>query len=293
MAIPQCAAGGVRHRRAGFQHRRHRAEGRRRRLSGQGRAGRVHPAAAGRGRRRAAAGADSKGPRRRRGRGPCLARPLCRARRRARGAVARGQPPRRQLAADHRLAVASAGQFEHPGRRQGGADQCHGPGRRGGAGAPPALHLARPEERAAEPVSRCPAGGSQALRRGQPDVAADLEGRAGRDRSRPRGRDRHHRQRTGDERRQIRLPRRRGPDPRRPCMRRATISCCRSPTTASASTSRSDPRSTGMGQRIVSAMASKLEASVERDPGHAGTRIVLRFRRVNKPAAKPDCAAAS
>ena len=55
---------------------------------------------------------------------------------------------------------------------------------------------------------------------------------------------------------------------------------------------KTDPRSTGMGQRIVSAMASKLEASVERDPAHSGTRIVLRFRRVNKSAAKPGCAAA-
>ena len=44
---------------------------------------------------------------------------------------------------------------------------------------------------------------------------------------------------------------------------------------------KADPRSTGMGQRIVSAMASKLEANVERDPAHSGTRIVLRFRRVN------------
>jgi two-component sensor histidine kinase len=52
-----------------------------------------------------------------------------------------------------------------------------------------------------------------------------------------------------------------------------------------------DPRSTGMGQRIVSAMASKLGASVERDPSHPGTRIVLRFLR--KPAVKPTCAAAS
>ena len=43
------------------------------------------------------------------------------------------------------------------------------------------------------------------------------------------------------------------------------------------SNGKSDPRSTGMGQRIVSAMATKLEASVERDPNHAGTRIVLRF----------------
>jgi two-component sensor histidine kinase len=56
---------------------------------------------------------------------------------------------------------------------------------------------------------------------------------------------------------------------------------------------RADPRSTGMGQRIVAAMAAKLEASVNRDPAHAGTRIVLRFPRVSKPAAKPGCAAAS
>ena len=56
---------------------------------------------------------------------------------------------------------------------------------------------------------------------------------------------------------------------------------------------KTDPRSTGMGQRIVAAMASKLEASVERDPNHAGTRIVLRFRRANAPAAKPASAAKS
>ena len=56
---------------------------------------------------------------------------------------------------------------------------------------------------------------------------------------------------------------------------------------------KTDPRSTGMGQRIVTAMASKLEANVERDPAHAGTRIVLRFRRINAPAAKPASAAAS
>ncbi len=55
---------------------------------------------------------------------------------------------------------------------------------------------------------------------------------------------------------------------------------------------KSDPRSTGMGQRIVSAMAAKLDASVERDPGHAGTRIVLRFRRVPVVPAKPNAAAA-
>jgi two-component sensor histidine kinase len=50
---------------------------------------------------------------------------------------------------------------------------------------------------------------------------------------------------------------------------------------------KSDPRSTGMGQRIVSAMASKLEATVERDPNHAGTRIVVRFRRI-KTVPKPS-----
>jgi len=54
-----------------------------------------------------------------------------------------------------------------------------------------------------------------------------------------------------------------------------------------------DPRSTGMGQRIVSAMASKLEASVERDPGHAGTKTVLRFPRIKASPAKSASAAAS
>jgi two-component sensor histidine kinase len=56
---------------------------------------------------------------------------------------------------------------------------------------------------------------------------------------------------------------------------------------------KSDPRSTGMGQRIVSAMASKLNASVERDKAHTGTRIVLRFSRVGVPAERPGFQAAS
>jgi two-component sensor histidine kinase len=56
---------------------------------------------------------------------------------------------------------------------------------------------------------------------------------------------------------------------------------------------RVDPRSTGMGQRIVSAMASKLEADVERDPDHRGTRIALRFRRSGAAAPKSANAAAS
>ncbi len=55
---------------------------------------------------------------------------------------------------------------------------------------------------------------------------------------------------------------------------------------------KADPRSTGMGQRIVSAMASKLEATVERDVAHSGTRIVLQFRRVNAPTPQATTAAA-
>ncbi|OYU90841.1 MAG: two-component system sensor histidine kinase/response regulator [Bradyrhizobiaceae bacterium PARB1] len=49
---------------------------------------------------------------------------------------------------------------------------------------------------------------------------------------------------------------------------------------------KADPRSTGMGQRIVSAMANKLDATVERDPNHTGTRITLRFSAVTKTAPK-------
>ena len=56
---------------------------------------------------------------------------------------------------------------------------------------------------------------------------------------------------------------------------------------------KSDPRSTGMGQRIVTAMASKLEATVERDPNPAGTRIVVTFRRIKTPPQKPAATAAA
>ena len=55
---------------------------------------------------------------------------------------------------------------------------------------------------------------------------------------------------------------------------------------------KADPRSTGMGQRLVGAMAAQLEASVERDPAHSGTRVVVRFARVSPVAAKPANAAA-
>ncbi|MCA6121576.1 response regulator [Bradyrhizobium sp. WSM 1704] len=55
---------------------------------------------------------------------------------------------------------------------------------------------------------------------------------------------------------------------------------------------KADPRGTGMGQRIVNAMAAKLDASVERDPAHNGTRIVVRFARVSPSLAKPTGVAA-
>jgi two-component sensor histidine kinase len=56
---------------------------------------------------------------------------------------------------------------------------------------------------------------------------------------------------------------------------------------------KSDPRSTGMGQRIVTAMAAKLAASVERDPAHSGTRIVLRFPLAGQTKAKVSAETAS
>jgi len=54
---------------------------------------------------------------------------------------------------------------------------------------------------------------------------------------------------------------------------------------------KTDPRGTGMGQRIVAAMAAKLDASVERDPAHKGTRFVVRFSRLSPAMAKPTSAA--
>jgi len=46
-----------------------------------------------------------------------------------------------------------------------------------------------------------------------------------------------------------------------------------------------NPQSTGMGQRIVSAMAQKLETKAERDPSHSGTRIVLKIKTTPAPEA--------
>jgi two-component sensor histidine kinase/CheY-like chemotaxis protein len=56
---------------------------------------------------------------------------------------------------------------------------------------------------------------------------------------------------------------------------------------------KTDPRSTGMGQRIVTAMAAKLAASVERDPAHSGTRIVLRFPLASQTKTKASVETAS
>jgi two-component sensor histidine kinase len=37
------------------------------------------------------------------------------------------------------------------------------------------------------------------------------------------------------------------------------------------------PESTGLGQRIVTAMAQKLDAELIMDPAHKGVRVVLTF----------------
>ena len=55
---------------------------------------------------------------------------------------------------------------------------------------------------------------------------------------------------------------------------------------------KADPRSTGMGQRIVSAMAAKLEASVERDPGPRRHPHRAAVCRISPVAAKSTNAAA-
>ncbi|VIO79046.1 Transcriptional regulatory protein AfsQ1 [Bradyrhizobium ivorense] len=55
---------------------------------------------------------------------------------------------------------------------------------------------------------------------------------------------------------------------------------------------KADPRGTGMGQRIVTAMAAKLDAGVERDPARKGTRFVVRFARVSPAVAKATSVAA-
>lgn len=55
---------------------------------------------------------------------------------------------------------------------------------------------------------------------------------------------------------------------------------------------KADPRSTGLGQRIVSAMATKLEANVDRDPDHSGTRILVRFARISSAVANAASAVA-
>ena len=54
-----------------------------------------------------------------------------------------------------------------------------------------------------------------------------------------------------------------------------------------------NPQSTGMGQRIVSAMATKLETKAERDPSHPGTRIVLLLKNIALPQARQPVSAST
>ena len=147
-----------------LEHRRHRIEAGRRRLSGERSPGRFHPPLLPGRHRSAPCGerAYSKRP-------ATTPRPKSMPRATAmprsppsvRGAAAQKSiTGSRQQSADHRVAIAPAGQFCRAPRTTSRAalTQCHdGAGRRRGTGSPPALHLARPQERAAEPVSRCPA----------------------------------------------------------------------------------------------------------------------------------------
>lgn len=51
------------------------------------------------------------------------------------------------------------------------------------------------------------------------------------------------------------------------------------------------PGSTGMGQRIVAAMATKLEAQMQVDPAHQGTRMLINLPRTTAPPATRKSAA--
>jgi two-component sensor histidine kinase len=52
-------------------------------------------------------------------------------------------------------------------------------------------------------------------------------------------------------------------------------------------TSGGAPKSTGLGQRIVKAMATKLDAQLTQDRSHVGSRIVISFRPREAPAVRP------
>ena len=220
-----------------------------------------------------------------------LARPLCGARRRARSAAARSQPPRRQLLADHRLAAASAGQFDDQDDVKAALTNAMGR-----VAAVAQVHrrlytshdlksvllnqylealledLRRSAEGnkmsrltlKAEPIEidpdRAVAIGiivnelvMNAVKYAYPDGAGPIHVEL---------------KAEGDD---------------------LVVAIADDGVGLNA---KADPRSTGMGQRIVSAMAAKLDASAERDPDHHGTRIVLRFRRMPAVAPKSTNAAA-
>jgi len=48
-----------------------------------------------------------------------------------------------------------------------------------------------------------------------------------------------------------------------------------------------DRKSTGLGQRIVKAMGEKLNAQIETDPAHAGTRVLVSFDMHKEPPPRP------
>ncbi len=67
-----------------------------------------------------------------------------------------------------------------------------------------------------------------------------------------------------------------GRDPRRPRRATTAISCWRSRTTASAWRRDAAPTGTGIGTKLIGAMAASLGATLDYDAAHAGVRAVLR-----------------
>ena len=55
-----------------------------------------------------------------------------------------------------------------------------------------------------------------------------------------------------------------------------------------------DPNSTGLGQRIVSAMATKLHGSIAHDEDHPGARVTVSFASsATATAQRLNCAAST
>ncbi len=152
-----------------------------------------------------------------------------------------------------------------------GDDHRHRPRAGGRAGSQAALHVRRCAIGGARPISDRAGRGPAPLLDRRRHVAAHAVRRSGRDRSGPRGGDRRGRQRTGAQCGEIRLSARArarsgSSSTTGPPQDRAVASR----TTASAAAEGAAPQSTGLGQRIVTAMAQKLDAELSNDPRTQG-----------------------